>query len=122
MKGFLLRFLVSILALWLTGMIASSIGLRIQVESFAGALVAVLFLSIVNATIAPVLRLITKPLSCMTLGLFGVILNALLFWMVGSGIIPGFQVLGFRAALFGSLVMGLLNGVLYSLLDTKKER
>ena len=119
MRGFLIRFLISILALWLTGIIARSIHLKIQVDSFWAAFSAVILLGFINAVIAPILRLLTLPLSCMTLGLFGFVINALLFWLV-SALVPGFQVGGFLAALFGSVVMGVLTAILYTLTGTRR--
>lgn len=121
MRGFLLRFIVNILALWLTGLLAQALNLRVQIETFWAAFSAVILLSVVNAVIAPILRLMTMPINCMTLGLIGVLINAFLFWIVGF-IVPGFEVQGFWAAIFGSLVMGLLNGLLLSLLDDKKKK
>ncbi len=119
MRGFLLRLFVSILALWLTGVLARQIGLDLRVDSFWAALGAVLLLGLFNATLGPLLKLVTLPLNCLTLGLVGFFINIFLFWLV-SAIIPGFEVAGFLAACFGSLVMGFLNGVLTSLLAKKK--
>ena len=120
MRGFVLRFLVNMLALWLTAYIARSLGLRVEISSFWAAFFGTIALSVVNATLGSILRLITMPLNCMTLGLIGILINVLLFWLVGSGIIPGFEVIGFWAALFGSVVMGLINGILQSLVEEKK--
>ena len=121
MRGFLLRFFVNLLALWLTGLIAKNLNLKVEVQSFGAAFSAVVLLSLANAVIAPILRLMTMQLNCMTLGLLGVLINAFMFWMVGL-ILPGFEVQGVWAAIFGSVVMGLLNGLLLSVMDRKKKQ
>ncbi|MBW3625924.1 MAG: phage holin family protein [Armatimonadetes bacterium] len=121
MKGFFIRLLVNMLALWLTGLLAQTLNLRVQIESFWSAFSAVILLSVANAVIAPILRLFTMPINCMTLGLIGILINAFLFWIVGL-ILPGFEVRGFWAAIFGSVVMGLLNGLLLTLLQPDQKR
>lgn len=64
--------------------------------------------SIIVAVIRPVLRLLTLPITIITLGLFSFILNALLFWAM-TLIVPGFYVSGFFAALLGALVLSILT-------------
>jgi len=66
----------------------------IQVASFTYALVAALVLGLVNTLLKPLLVLLTLPITLVTMGLFLLVLNALLFWFVGS-ILRGFQVQGF---------------------------
>lgn len=122
MRGLLLRFVGTMLALWITVKLGQLLGLGIWLGAAEGgtgtsgvvvsAALVVIVLALVNAFIRPVLMMFALPLNCMTFGLFGVILNALLFWIVGSGIVPGFHVKGFLAALFGSIVMGLTSAVI----------
>jgi len=69
----------------------------------------------------PVLKLLTLPLTCLTLGLFSFIVDAFLFWLVGQ-FIPGFHVAGWQAPLFGSVVMSLIGGLLNNVLVSKRER
>lgn len=66
----------------------------ITVASFGSALVAALVLGLLNMLVKPVLVLLTLPITIVTLGLFLIILNALLFWFAGS-VLRGFQVNGF---------------------------
>ncbi len=121
MRGIVLRFLGSMLALWITVTLGQALGLQLWLGAGRGepastgtlisAALAVVVLAIVNTLIRPIIMLFTLPLSCITFGLFGIIINALLFWIVGS-VVPGFHVGGFLAALFGSVVMGLISGIL----------
>jgi putative membrane protein len=74
----------------------------------------------VNAFVRPVVRLMTAPLNCLTLGLFSFVVNALMFWLVGLlGI--GLTVKGIVPALFGSIVMSLVGGVLNTFVPGKNE-
>ena len=66
----------------------------ITVASFGSALIAALVLGLVNMLVKPVLVLLTLPITIVTLGLFLIVINALLFWFVGS-VLKGFQVNGF---------------------------
>jgi len=72
------------------------------------AIVAALALGFANAFIRPILSVFTLPLSCLTLGLFSLVLNAVLFWAV-SEVVDGFEVEGALTALAGSVVFSLLS-------------
>lgn len=112
MKATLLRLIVSAIALWITSLLAQQLGLGLKLESATGAVLAVLALALVNALIRPLFTLLTLPLRCMTFGLISFVINAILFWLVGQLDIPGFQVHGFLAALFGSVVMSAVSAIL----------
>lgn len=83
----------------------------ITVASFGSALVAALVLGLLNSLVKPVLVLLTLPITVVTLGLFLIVLNALLFWFAGS-ILKGFQVSGFWWAVIGALLYSLISGLL----------
>jgi putative membrane protein len=91
----------------------------IRVDSFIVALIAALLLGLVNTLIRPILVLLTLPVTVVSLGFFILIINALLFWMVGS-FVQGFHVAGFWAAFFGAIVYSVISWVLSSLLFDKK--
>jgi putative membrane protein len=80
----------------------------VQVETFASALLAALVIGLLNAFVRPVLILLTLPVTLVTLGLFLFVINALMFWSAG-GLLSGFHVNGFGAALLGSLIYSLLG-------------
>lgn len=83
--------------------------------SFGAALIAALVLGLLNTLVKPVLILLTLPITVVTLGLFLLVLNALVFWFAGS-ILKGFQVAGFWWALIGAIVYSLISGLLSRLL------
>ncbi len=87
----------------------------IVVASFGSAMLAALVLGLVNMLIKPVLVLLTLPITIVTLGLFYFVINALLFWFVGS-ILKGFHVNGFWWAVAGALLYSLIAGLLSNLI------
>jgi len=66
----------------------------IHVASFGSALIAALVLGLLNTIVKPILTVLTLPITIVTLGLFLLVLNALVFWFAGS-VLKGFQVEGF---------------------------
>ncbi len=83
----------------------------IVVASFYSALLAALVLGLVNALIRPVLIILTLPVNILTLGLFTLVINALMFWLASS-IVKGFNVNGFLPAFFGALVVSIISWML----------
>jgi putative membrane protein len=86
----------------------------VMVANFLAALVLAVVLGAINIFIRPILVLLTLPLTIVTLGLFILILNALLI-MLASAIVPGFAVAGFWWALLFAIVLWIVNSVLHSL-------
>lgn len=80
----------------------------IRVSSFAAALVTALVLGLINTVIRPILVLLTLPITLLTLGLFILVINALLFWLVAS-FVPGFQVQGFWSAFWGAIAYSIIT-------------
>jgi putative membrane protein len=93
----------------------------IQVSSFGSALIAALVLGLINTLIRPLLALLTLPITVITLGLFYLVLNGLLFWLA-STLLPGFHVNGFIAAVLGAILYGLIAWALSALISDKKGR
>ena len=87
----------------------------VVVDNFTTALVAALVLGLVNTVIRPVLVVLTLPVTFLSLGLFILVINALLFWFVGS-FIQGFVVAGFWSGVFGAIVFSLISWILSGLL------
>ena len=86
----------------------------VAVASFWSALVAALILGLVNAFIRPVLVILTLPVTVITLGLFILVINGLLFWFVGS-FIEGFTVQGFWSGFFGAILFSIVSWALSAL-------
>ena len=107
MLYFLVNWLVSAFALWLVARIIPGI----EIRGFNSAVVAAAVIAIVNAIAGPVLRFITFPLTILTLGLFLLVVNAILL-KLAAALSPGFRIVGFLPALLGSLVLTILTSVL----------
>jgi len=100
----LLRWLLHALALLITARLVP--GFRIS--SFPAALIAVLVIGPLNVTLGLLLKLITLPLGILTLGLFFLVINAIMIELAGN-LVPGFRVETFGAAFIGAIVLALLN-------------
>ena len=88
----------------------------IVVSSFWSAMLAAAVLGLINMLVKPVLILLTLPITIVTLGLFLLVINALMFWLAGS-ILKGFQVNGFWWAVGGALFYSVISGFLTSLIN-----
>lgn len=99
-------------------LLVSAIIPGVWVSSFGVALLATFVLALVNLIIKPILALLTLPINILTLGIFSFVLNALMFGLA-AWMVPGFEVTNFWAALFGSLLMALVSGILPALFSSK---
>ena len=116
MLRLLLVWLINAVALLALPFLLSSI----RVDSFAAALVAALILGLINTFIRPLLILLTLPVTLLTLGLFVFVINALLFWFVGS-FVKGFYVAGFWPALGGAILYSIISWALSALLLRRRD-
>ena len=89
----------------------------VQIHSYSAALIAALVIGLFNMILRPVLVVLTLPVTIISLGLFLFVINALMFW-AAAGMLDGFHVNGFGAALLGSLIYSAF-GVL---IDSAVER
>ena len=104
----IVNWLLSALALWLVAQIIPGMQLR----GYGTALLATVVIALVDLTIGPILRFIAFPITFLTLGLFRLVINALLL-KLASFFTPGFRIDGFLSALLGSLVLTILTTVLH---------
>ena len=88
----------------------------VSVASFGTAMIAALIIGLLNMLVRPILVVLTIPITLLTLGLFLFVINALMFWSA-SGLIGGFHVNGFGAALLGSLIYSALGLVIDAVLE-----
>ncbi len=93
----------------------------VQVSNYSSALVAAAVIGLLNMVVRPVLVVLTLPVTIVTLGLFLFVINALIFWSA-SGLLGGFHVNGFVAALIGSLIYSLLGLVIDAALGRRMPR
>ncbi len=91
----------------------------IQVAGFAAALVAALVIGLMNMLVRPVLVLLTLPITVLTLGLFILVINGVLFYVVGYWL-EGFEVKSIMAGIFGALLYSIFTWALSSLLVNNK--
>jgi putative membrane protein len=90
------------------------------VTGFTGALIAALVIGLINATLGLFLKIITFPLTVLTLGLFWLVINALML-MLASSLLQSFEVSGFLSAFFGGIVLALVNVVLRWTFPTRED-
>jgi putative membrane protein len=91
----------------------------IHVAGFTAALVAALVIGLVNMLIKPILILLTLPITVLTLGLFILVINGLLFYAVGSWL-EGFEVKTFLAGMIGALLYSVFTWLLSTMLIDNK--
>lgn len=118
---FLLRLLISAAALWVAVLLVPGIDYD---GPWALLLLVALLFGVVNATIRPLLLLLTCPLVVLTLGLFVFVLNALMLWLTAAlatafGI--DFRVAGFVPAFLGGLVIGVVSAILNLFVKDDRE-
>jgi putative membrane protein len=111
----IIRFLINVAAILIIAHIFPKL---IQVEGFGAALIAALVLGIINAIIRPILVLLTFPVTFLTLGLFLLVINALMLWLAAT-IVPGFKVNGFWGAFLGSILISIVSWFFSSVLPGK---
>ncbi len=110
---FFLRWAINTFGLWVASQLISSIDYGGDV---AVLLIASFILSLINALIKPLLVLLSLPFIVLSLGLFTIIINGALVWLVGALYGP-FEVGGFSYAVLAGLIVGLVNYMLTILLD-----
>jgi len=96
-------------------LLVSNLVRGVQVSSWGSAFLGAIVLGLVNAFVRPVMIVLTLPLTVLTFGLFLLVVNAFMLWLVGA-LVPGIRVQGFGPALLGSLLLTLLNIAVASLM------
>jgi putative membrane protein len=104
MKLFFARWAINVLAMWLTAMIVS--GFRF--DTVPTLLIAGLVFGLVNAIVRPILLVLTLPLTVVTLGLFVLVLNALMLLLV-AWLVPGFHIAGFWTAVGSAILISFIS-------------
>ena len=86
----------------------------IQVAGLGSALIAPVVIGLINATLGLAVKILTFPLTLVTLGIFWLVINALML-QLAAAFVPGFQVADFTSAFFGAIVLSLVNMLLRAL-------
>ncbi|MFN8684627.1 MAG: phage holin family protein [Acidobacteriota bacterium] len=100
----LIRWASSATALYLITLFVPGV----SVTGITATLLAALVIGLINATLGNLLKMLTFPIGCITLGISRLIINALMFWLA-SALISGFHVSGFFPALLGSIALAVVS-------------
>jgi len=104
----IVRLIINMVAILIIAYLFPSL---IWVDSFWAALVAAFLLGIINATLRPLLVFFTFPVTILTLGLFLLVINGLMLWLV-SVLVRGFHVNGFMGAVLGVILISIVSWIL----------
>jgi putative membrane protein len=113
----LLNWALSAVAVWLVARLVPGF----HVNGPVAALIAALVIGFVNATLGVFLKIVTFPLTLLTLGIFWLIINAAMLELA-SAIVPGFRVDNFSSAFWGAIVLSLVNMFFRWLVGTSTAR
>ena len=111
---FIIKLLLTAVAIIITGYLLPGV----NVEGFTAAFIFAAVLALLNATLKPVLIVLTIPVTIVTLGLFLLVLNAVII-LIAEYIIPGVSVDGFWWALLFSLIVSILTSIMTGLTTDK---
>lgn len=114
MTGFLLRAVITAIGLW----VATRLVPGVHYDTVGWLLGAGLVLGVVNAVVRPIAFILTLPITIVTLGLFLLVLNALMVWLV-AWMLPGFHVDGFKSAFLTAIIVWLVGWVASWLIGTR---
>jgi len=104
----LIKWVLSALAVWIVAQIVPGI----HVSGPTAALVAALVIGLVNATVGLVVKVITFPLTILTLGIFWLVINAVMLELAAY-FVRGFEVRGFGAAFIGAILLSIVSSLLH---------
>ena len=113
----IVHWLLSALSVWIVAQFVPGI----HVSGITAALIAAVVIGLINATLGLLLKIVTFPLTILTLGLFWFVINALMLELA-SKFVRGFEVRGFIPAFIGSILISLVSWVLQALLMPKKQQ
>jgi putative membrane protein len=106
MMGFLLRAVITAIGLWLASVWVPAV----HIDSTGTLILAAIVLGIVNAIVRPIAFILTLPITILTLGLFLLVLNAAMVWLVAR-IIPGFHAPWFMPAFLTAIIVWLVSWI-----------
>lgn len=116
-----MNFLIKILLSSIAVIIASYLLPGVHTNDFFTAIIIAVLLSLLNATVKPLLIILTIPITVISLGFFLLVINAIIILIAGS-LVSGFVVDGFWWALFFSLLLSLINALLTDLSGRKNQK
>jgi putative membrane protein len=116
MVRFLVRWALNAAALVVVAMLPTGVSVTI-----GAAIIAALVIGILNAVVGPILKILTFPITIVTLGLFLLVINAALFWLA-AGIVPGFSVNGVLAVIVGSILYSIFTTIIAHFTKGRKRQ
>lgn len=116
-----MKFLIQLLITALAVMISTYLLAGVHIDGFITAIIVAAVLSFLNAIVKPLLIILTIPITVVTLGLFLLVINAIII-IITDSLIAGFKVDSFLWALGFSLILSLVNSILNGLSKEKEER
>lgn len=114
--NFILKLLINALAVFILAYVLTGV----NVDGYLSAMLVAVVLSILNLFVKPILVIFTLPATILTLGLFLLVINAVII-LLADELIPGFSVTNFWWALLFSVLLSILQSILYSLLKEDKK-
>ncbi len=102
------NFIVTVLITAAGLFVVSRLNLGLQIDSLTTTLIAAVVLGLLNAFVRPILAFLSLPITILTLGLFSLVLNALMIMLMGA-LVKGVHVNGFLGALIASIVLSILT-------------
>lgn len=113
----LINWILSALAVWVVARLLPGF----HVSGATAALIAALVIGLVNATLGLLLKIVTFPLTILTLGIFWLVINALMLELASFLLSPAFRVDSFFAAFWGAIVLSLVNMLFRWLAGTSRR-
>ena len=111
----MLGFIVTVIVTAVSLLILARISIGLDIDDVGSALIAALVLGILNATLRPILGFLAFPITLLTFGLFAFVLNAIVLYITAA-LVKGVHIRNFIAALIVSILLGILNGIIFWLL------
>lgn len=107
---FIIRLLLSATAVFISAKLLSGV----KVDHYGHAILVAIVLGVVNAVVKPILVFLTFPITILTLGLFLLVINALMIMLVDK-LLKGFEIKNFGWAFLFSIILSVLNAILQSI-------
>ncbi|HEV2128134.1 MAG TPA: phage holin family protein [Thermomicrobiales bacterium] len=113
----MVRFIAYVVATVVATLALGTISERlIEFDRAESVLLFAVVIGAINAFIKPIVNLLTLPITCLTFGLFTIVVNMLLFW-IGARITPNVEIPTWWGALFGSLLVSVAAGIIFTVID-----
>jgi putative membrane protein len=116
--GFIIKVLVTALAVWVAAYVLPGVHLANDAKTIV---IVALVLALLNAIVKPILIILTIPVTIITLGLFLLVINALMVVWASKIVGPKFTVDGWLTALFFSLIVSIVSSILHSVAKDRRR-